>query len=235
LKTEVGRALRAQLPGALADILPGIVKDSLASQMQPVINAMKEELAAGFKAALQEEIAKIHEQYQQETARLRSELEAQQNVVAQLQRAFEDRERQDRAKNLVIYGLSEATEGRVEDAVAALFPGGSTHPIPIQEARRLGKPREDRSAARPRPVLVRFHTLAAKHAALKYSKDLRAHRVYLDADLTPHQRDIRRMKQDRFQELKGHSAKPFWRGDRLFYYQEGVVREDGTGPRASQA
>ena len=203
--------------------------------MGATMQAVKEQLSAEFKAALQEEIAKIKGEHQQEISRLRSEMEAQDNVVAQLQRAFEDRERQDRANNLVIYGLPEETERQVEDTVAALFPTGSNTPMTIREARRLGKPREDRGAARPRPVLVRFQTLAAKHAALKLSKDLRGRKVYLDTDLTPSQRDTRRMKQDRFQELKSHGAKPFWRSERLFYYKNGVACEDGATTTPSQA
>ena len=64
------------------------------------------------------------------------------------------------------------------------------------------------------------------------AKELRAHKVFLDADLTTTQREARRLKQDRFQELKSHGVKPFWRYDRLFYYKDGAACEDGvnTGP-----
>ena len=204
---------------------------ALTAAMQTV----KEELQADFKATIQQEFATFKEESLQEISRLRSEVEAQQNTVAQLQKALEDRERQDKSANLVIYGVLEEDEHSAEDKVNSLFPPSSTRdPVPIQEARRLGEPREARgaTAARPRPILVRFKTVAAKHAALKYAKELRAHKVFLDADLTTTQREARRLKQDRFQELKSHGVKPFWRCERLFFYKDGVASEDGvnTGP-----
>ena len=95
--------------------------------------------------------------------------------------------------------------------------------------RRLGREKET-AGALPRPILVKFRSIDAKHAAYKHSKTLRAKKIYLDSDLTPAQREQRTGKRDRYQHLKTQGARPFWREDRLFYYVNGAVKEDSCTP-----
>ena len=66
--------------------------------------------------------------------------------------------------------------------------------------------------------------MLAKHDALKHSKELRAKKVYLDADLTPAQQATRRVKADRYRQLRDEGKKPFWRADRHFFYVHDKVQ-----------
>ncbi len=166
--------------------------------------------------------------------RLESLVEVLANRVGQMEAQQDGQERGSRANNTIMQGVSEQGDQgghSVKEKVLELLPSASNSRSPaILEARRLGRPREE-PGARPRPILVRFASAADKHSVLvNNSRTLRAQRIYLDDDLTPLQQRLRASKRDAFQALKGQGAKPFWRGERLFFYRNGVRTEHLPGP-----
>ena len=94
---------------------------------------------------------------------------------------------------------------------------------------RIGKPRTG-PGARPRPIKAVYASGDAKHAVLKRGKDIKAKGFGIDVDLTPTQQQERNLKYSRFTALKVQNMFPFWKGARLFYRQDGQVKED-LGPR----
>ena len=181
------------------------------------LNAFGKEQEAKFEAKM---VATV--------ARYEAVLETFHNRVAYLERQLDVQVRTSRANNLVIFGLPEDTaqpERNLQDKVTELFPGSSSAPSAATlEVRRLGRPREG-AGVKPRPVLAKFVSSPAKHAALQHSKTLRARRIYLDTDLTPAQQRIRTAGRDRFAALKAAGEKPFWREERLFCYRQGRPQE----------
>lgn len=171
-----------------------------------------------FKAAAEARIGK-----QDAVIRtLRDELSCVRAVV-------ESRERQDRAANVLVIGVSEGDADPLQ-IVSKLLPQ-----VPqgrVVSAQRLGKAREGPDA-RPRPMLVKFSSVQEKHLALRSSKDLRAQKIYIDMDLTPAQKENRSKKMDRFRLHKTQGHRPFWRYDRLLYTEGNQVREDGAPPGGS--
>ena len=155
------------------------------------------------------------------------------NRVLQLENLHDGQDKAAGVNNLIIKGVPE--EGNqsghgIHTKVEGFFPSSSTQASPtILEACRLGKPREQ-SDALPRLILVKFASSADKHTALAHSRPLCAKRICLDDDLTVHQQRVRVSKRDRFLFLKGQGAKPFWRGDRLYYYHNNTRTEDLPGP-----
>ena len=195
---------------------------------QQQIDQRFEQLEASRQADVQRHRAEVQ--------RLEEQLDMVRNEVAQLKGAAESRDRSSRASHLIVKGLPQESNGQTaSQAVAQLFPTprGET-PVAIAEARRLGRHREGAPDARPRAVLVKFASVSDKHAALKHSKALRSRQIYLDSDLTPQQREIRIRARDRFQQLKAAQQKPFWREERLLYYDNGRIRED-TASKARAA
>ncbi len=204
---------------------------------------LQRELAAQneqFLAAVEAMKAQQQQQYEQQEARHRADMQrvkevvnGLRNEVAQLKAAAESRDRASRASHLIIKGYSEESDGQsTSQAVSKLFPPspGDT-PVPILEARRLG-PRSTGAVTRPRAILVKFTSVSAKHAALKHSKALRSRQIYLDSDLTPQQRQLRIQQRDRFLHLKAQGSRPFWRDERLFVNEGGRIREDRVPPPA---
>ena len=107
--------------------------------------------------------------------------------------------------------------------MAALFDSNSSPLVIVSEARRPGAPSVART--KPRPVLISFSGVAAKHAALKHSKALRQRQIFLDPDLTPQQQRIRVSMRPHYVALKTAGEQPFWREERLFVLEGDHVRE----------
>lgn len=187
------------------------------TQMEQVIDDKIKQLETAFDAKL----AAF-------TARHGAQVEVLNNRVAYLERQLDVQDRTARANNLIIFGLPEDTaqpERNLQAKVTELFPGSSpTTSAATLEVRRLGRPREG-AGIKPRPVLAKFVSNSAKHAALQHSKTLRARRIYLDTDMTPAQQRVRTAGRDRFAALKAAGEKPFWREERLFCYRDGRPHE----------
>ena len=204
-----------------------VVHTELAA-VQAELSATRQELSSTKQALASAEsrLSAVTTSGQAEDTRLQTAL----NRVSEVQHRQEAADKASRACNLVLKGLAEevpgqSTDSHVDDVLQAT--GGA---VPVLEARRLGAPRQSQAGrpAAPRPVLVRFPTESAKHAALKHSKALRARRVYMDPDLTPAQQRTKASKGDKFQLLKQRGMHPFWRGELLFF-REGERAVEFTG------
>jgi hypothetical protein len=182
---------------------------------------LKDELVAELKAELlpllRTELAKDTQ------TRAASNDEAVVNKVHHLESLVESQARQARSANLICHGLAEDNAENVSARVAALFDSNSSPPVVVSEARRLGAPSVART--KPRPVLISFSGVAAKHAALKHSKALRQRQIFLDPDLTPQQQRIRVSMRPHYVALKTAGKQPFWREERLFVREGDRVRE----------
>ena len=156
--------------------------------------------------------------------RLRGMAEHFDNKLAQLAASTERHDRAARAANLVVHGLSEEPREDPVGRAVGLFPVAEGPAAPLLDARRLGAPGPP-GRSRPRPLLINFASVSAKHAALKHSKVLRSRQVYLDEDLTPAQRAARTALRPRYMTAKAAGHQPFWRGERLFVRVGGRVGE----------
>ena len=120
---------------------------------------------------------------------------------------------------MIMFGVPEGP-GTPRRQVESLFsPSSSALTSNILEVRRFGRAPVSGTTTnnpRPRPVLVRFASLDAKHLAFRDSKRLRQeHRITMDDDLTPNQRAKRDRLRPEFQELKEKGPRPAWRGDKI--------------------
>ena len=145
-------------------------------------------------------------------------------LEAQLQRM----EVPQRAENIVIHGLEEQ-EGVTALVALARACRDVGPPEPSwREVFRLGKERRGPDS-RPRPILVKFHSMEAKHQLFSRSRALRDRQVYLDDDLTPAQQATRRSLAGEYQKLKMAKLRPFYRQDRLLYVHRGKVVQHQAG------
>ena len=127
--------------------------------------------------------------------------EVLENKLVTLTEATDGNDRAARAANLVVYGLPEHAQEEAGRRAAALFQRADGPPAPVLDARRLG-PRGASGRTRPRPLLLNFQSVSAKHAALNRSRALRGQQVYLDTDLTLAKQAARTALRPRFLEAK---------------------------------
>ena len=145
-----------------------------------------------------------------------------------------------RAGNMMLFGLPEqaAADGEalhhaVCSELSQAAGGDSFEPEAVLEVRRLGAPRED--ADRPRPALIRYRTVAAKHQAFRSRAALKARGMRLDDCLTPAQMAQRQALLPAMADLRQQQgANPHFRGARLFYWRNGHPVAY-TPPRAASA
>ena len=155
------------------------------------------------------------------------------NKYIAMETHLERLEQASRANNIMLFNVPEELPGaRPIDSVKNIFeklPATDT-PTDIPTAcMRIGKPRTG-PATKPRPIKLVFASGDAKHAALRRGKDIRAKGYGIDVDLSPAQQQERQLKHSRFVALKQQNMFPFWKGAKLFYRQDGQVKED-LGPR----
>ena len=83
----------------------------------------------------------------------------------------EQQDRAARAAHMIVKGVSEKpTEPVMVANIGQIIPGAEHAAI---EVRRWGREKET-AGVLPQPILVRFRSIDAKHAAYKHSKTLRA-------------------------------------------------------------
>lgn len=194
LKSEIG-----QLAGRVGTIEQQF--SSLGSNIDSILDAKVESKIAARVGCVDETV--------------RATYEAIDNNITQCVLSVETLERKLRSPNALLYGVAESSGEQHLAAVKSLL-GDST----INEAIRLG-PRSP-TATRPRPVLIKFASIAAKHAAFKKSKELRRQfNVSMDDDLTPKQKAARTTRFPQVQALRGEGWVTFWRGDNLFKVKAG--------------
>lgn len=129
-------------------------------------------------------------------------------------------DRAQRKANVIAHGVPEGQGA--EQALQGRFDK-------VRDAKRLG-PRKA-SSAQPRPILLQFTDVSAKHAAFRLSAELRERGIRLTDDLTPAQRQQRTALQPAYAKLASEQRKPRFRFERLFYVDEaGTVVEYLPGP-----
>jgi hypothetical protein len=170
---------------------------------------------------------------------LRAERDANRDQIKALQDALEAMQRAQKANNMIMFGVPEGP-GTPRHQVESLFPTSSSAlTANILEVRRLGRAPVSGTAStnpRPRPVLVRFASLDAKHLAFRDSKRLRQeHRITMDDDLTPNQRANRERLRPEFQELKEKGLRPAWRGDKIQTFGPQGPRPNRVNPTSAPA
>jgi hypothetical protein len=148
---------------------------------------------------------------------VRATFEAMDNNVNQCLLSIDTLERKIRSPNTILFGIEESVGEKALDAVKSLLGAAS-----IKEATRVGQ--RSPNAKRPRPVLIKFDSPAAKHAAFKKAKELRRQfRVSMDDDLSPMQQAIRSSRLPQAQALRQEGWITFWRGANLFKVKAGGV------------
>ena len=146
--------------------------------------------------------------------------------VAELRKSQQQFDISTRRASLVVHNVPESPDCDAGQALQQVCSSAGLQPLTYSEAVRLGKPPAEvgaREQARPRPVLLKFGAVQQKHDLLRQSKALREQKVYLDDDLTPHQRSMRAKLSRVFSLLKFHKRPRFWRQERLFTVFEGQL------------
>jgi hypothetical protein len=146
------------------------------------------------------------------------------------QATVERLDQQSRACNMILYNMPET--GDPAGAVKTLLnPEASRNVMDVQRLGRLVP-----GSRRPRPVLVKFSTVQAKHLAFKSKKEVAANRkIFMDDDLTTKQRQNRKEQLPTFVRLKEAGLRPFWRGDKLMQVTQQGVRPVQQGGNPSPA
>ncbi len=229
---EGNRRTRARLPTNILELVTTEVARAVRLARQAILRSCEETLRDAA-APILEKIAAVslrQEALAADLQAIRQDRPTQQGVtdavkdsLANLQAQVAAQDRAARSLNLVVHGLAETQGEDVSTAFLSLLPSGGS----VCEARRLGPPRP---GARPRTVLVRFHTLREKHAALKQGGALRRRGVHLDLDLTLAQRATRRSRRARYSQLQQAGLRPFWKGVDIWVVKDGrPVKDDGPG------
>ena len=139
-------------------------------------------------------------------------------------------DQQSRACNMILYNMPEAEDPA--EAVKSLLTAETSRTI--VDVARLG--RLVPGSRRPRPVLVKFSTVQAKHLAFKKKKEAATTRkIFMDDDLTEQQRENRKRQLPTFVRLKEAGKRPFWRGDKLMQVTQEGVRQVRQGDDPSPA
>jgi hypothetical protein len=206
-------------------------------QMQSSINALTEAMNKGF-VAFREEIKEERKARKQLQEQLREERDAHLDTIKALQAAVEALDRARRENNLIMFGVPESSQDVSLQVTSLLQPSSSALGANLLEVRRLGRAPAAGAArnARPRPVLVKFSSLDAKHRAFSHSSRLREeHRITMDDDLTENQRASRERQRPQFKELQDKGLRPFWRGDVLKTRGPQGQRASRVNPTTSHA
>jgi hypothetical protein len=188
-------------------------------ECQKFLSEHKDDLVAAFTPAITQNVVEAveplitaqissNQAIVEETMRARDELIF--NKLVALESHEDALEKIIKSPNALLFGVEESIGEAQLSQVKSLF--GS---IRIDETRRLGK--FDNKAKRPRPVLIKFGSIADKHAAFKKSKLLRQNfKVSMDDDLTAKQREGRATLMPQALALRNEGWTTFWRGENLF-------------------
>ena len=214
--SEMDEVLRKAV-NTMQDNLQATVAAGLETLGKTLHAAFDKQLAT-VKMHLQAEIQEVREDLEKVKtdtgSRVASEAGDLSNQVAALTQKIEFGEQSARARNVILFNVSESS-AMLETVVRELLPI-SLH-SKIAEVSRIGRAQAcDVSSPPARPVRVCFTTVQAKHDALKSGKAVRAKGASITLDLTPAQQQTKRSKWDRYAALKHRGFRPFWRTDKLF-------------------
>ena len=213
LTSELKMFLRAELSGQLKSAVVEAIT-TLKTEIQIHIAAVMETFDAKIPAIVETAQAKVEAnldaklQTTQET--VRAGYEVLENHISTCASSLDALERKIRSPNTILFGVEESVGEIHLNKVKSLLSE-----CKIKEAVRLGK--YIATSKRPRPVLIRFDTIADKHSAYKKAKDLRRQfKVSMDDDITPQQRAARGAQLPQVLALRSEGWTTFWRGDNLF-------------------
>lgn len=180
------------------------------------IKATREETRVRFEE-LDNKISLMNdgrEQQAEELASLRDEVAELKEEVNALKGKINIIENGERRLNIIVKGVQETDaelRGGAEQTREALLGTIGRHievgPSIITEARRLGRPSEDR----PRIILAKLHSINDKIRIVRESKKLKGTNIYIDEDFSPAVREMRRhlFKVARDERNKGNRATVF--------------------------
>jgi hypothetical protein len=236
LETTVLAALQKFLPSLVAQMSEKVgdtLKATIEATVVAAVEPLKTEIGqlAGRVSTIEQQFASFGDNFDsileakiesKVAARLgtvdetvRASYEAIDNTLTSCLLSVETLERKLRSPNAILFGVAESLGEHQLTQVKSLL--GDTS---INDTIRLGKP--SLAAPRPRPVLIKFSSIAAKHAAFKKAKELRRQfKVSIDDDLTPGQQAARTSRASQVQALRGEGWTTFWRGDNLFKVKAG--------------
>ena len=153
---------------------------------------------------------------------LRASRDLQEADIEDLRVSAEAADRRARATSLIIHSVPEP---ETEQACALLTHGGTMADAGLLAFDRIGAPR-DAPAARPRPILAKFVSRAARAAAFKRKSALRERGFVLGEDLTPAQRAVKARRAGEVAALMAEGFTVSWRGTALFKQRgEGQARQ----------
>jgi hypothetical protein len=180
----------------------GDIKLHIAAEMNAAKNELKQQVAQLVEETISNKLATVGEH-------LRAREELLDNKLHEVASSQEALERKSLSTNMVMFGLLESSGEDCASQVKSLI--GSEG---IVDVTRMGK--FDTKAKHPRPILIKFSSIAAKHAAFKKAKALREKKIRMDDQLTHGQREGRTRKQPWATTLRQEGWTTFWRGDTLY-------------------
>ena len=138
------------------------------------------------------------------------------------QRLLEQKERDSRANNMVVFGLEESSDiGQYEDTLAVInnFLENKLEITSIKavKARRLG--RRSTSTARVRPILTTFQSTYEKAAVFAKRSRLSGTKIYIKNDLTKEQVQMEKRLYNIRKELLQH---PDFKEKRVSVYRNKI-------------
>ena len=208
LKIFLRSELNDKLQAALADALVPF-KLEIQQQIGEILAPLHTQIAAFVETMEAKVEAKLDNKLLEVQEIVRAGYEDLDNKFSKCDSSPDALERKFRSPNAILFGVEESVGEKTLNEVTSFLN------CEIHEAARLGK--FVAGAPRARPVLIRFHSTADKHAAYKKSKDLRRRfHVSMDDDLTPKQRAARAALQPQATALRNQGWITFWRGESLF-------------------
>ena len=179
---------------------PALVPEE--DEVPDIAAIMQEQLEqlASLLDALRDENGDLKRQMAEVRDRNAAQLAAVSDRVKALEAQLQRTEVSQRAENIVIHGLEEQDGVTAPVALARACRDVGLPEPSWREVFRLGKERRGPDSP-PRPILVKFHSMEAKHQLFSRSRALRDRQVYLDDDLTPAQQATRRSLAGEYQKL----------------------------------
>jgi hypothetical protein len=198
---------------------------------------------AQFKTILDEALQKLQAENDKRFSALETELAMQKQAVkhfGQELREIEDdiQERAVRRANLVVHGLPNSVDaGQLKQAIMqhcekAIGPDFELTSIieVVRLGRRASQASSSNAVLRPMPVLVKFASIRARDTVLRckrmFSGEGSTLKLYWDPDLTPRQQTKKRSLVGTYKQLKQLNARPFWRSEQLFFFNNGKAEPE---------
>lgn len=191
------------------------VKATIAAEVERHCNATLDTTIASKMSHLDESVRATWDVFEDKLSHVSSSVQAL--------------ERKELSTNIVLRGVVEGSGEQTLNEVKSLL-GASN----IVECKRMGKFDPQRHSKKPRPVLMKFCSQDAKHAAFQQKKTLRdSKKIIMDDHLTKEQLEERQRKQPWATALRQEGFHTYWKGENLFKVKEGQNHEKVDAPPPS--